>query len=123
MFRCTPKKLHYGAIFQPTIHKTWQECFNTILYIPHLNTAAFLVSSWRILSFEDIVRESDFQGGRTIFLDRSCTPNDLSDDDEDFFFVEVEASSAGGGGGIGADLFCCRLLVFGVISASIVFAT
>ena len=92
-------------------------------YIPHLNTAAFLVSSCRILSFEDIVRESDFHGGRTIFFDRSCTPNDFSDDDDDFFAEAAffEASS-GGGGGIGADLFC-RLLVLGVISASAVFAT
>ena len=94
---------------------------------PHLNTAAFLVSSCRILSFEDIVKESDFHGGRTIFFDRSVTPKDFSDDEEDFladapFF---DASSSGGGGGIGAALFC-RLRVLGVISAvaeSAVFAT
>ena len=28
----SPQKLHYGAIFQPAIPQTWQECFYATLY-------------------------------------------------------------------------------------------
>ena len=30
-------KLHYGAVFQPAIPKTWQECFYTTLYKKGIN--------------------------------------------------------------------------------------
>ena len=59
----------------------------------------------------DIVSDSDFHGGRTIFFDRSCTPKDFSDDDEDFFVDAFFGTSSG------ADLFCL-FLEFGVISAT-----
>ena len=32
MKHSTPN-MHYGAIFQPDIPKTWQECFYTTLYV------------------------------------------------------------------------------------------